>query len=64
MKREADLIDVWFDSGSMPCTMALSFENKIKLTQIKISEISLLKVWIRLGWFYTLHAIATLVLIK
>jgi isoleucyl-tRNA synthetase len=25
MKREADLIDVWFDSGSMPCTMALSF---------------------------------------
>jgi isoleucyl-tRNA synthetase len=30
MKREADLIDVWFDSGSMLCTMALPFEIRTK----------------------------------
>jgi isoleucyl-tRNA synthetase len=35
MTREADLIDVWFDSGSMPCTMALSFENKDKIDENK-----------------------------
>jgi isoleucyl-tRNA synthetase len=45
--------------------MALSFENKDKIDANKdFLEISLLKVDQTRGWFYTLHAIATLVLIK
>jgi isoleucyl-tRNA synthetase len=38
MKREADLIDVWFD-GSTVCTMALSFENKDKIDKTKIFQL-------------------------
>jgi hypothetical protein len=48
MKREADLIDVWFDSGYAICTMALSFENKDKIDENDFRLISLLKVWIKL----------------
>jgi isoleucyl-tRNA synthetase len=66
MKREADLIDVWFDSGSMPYAQwHYPFENKDKIDANKdfldfIAE----GVDQTRGWFYTLHAIATLVLIK
>jgi isoleucyl-tRNA synthetase len=50
MKREADLIDVWFDSGSMPYAQwHYPFENKDKIDANKdFPGISLLKVWIRL----------------
>jgi hypothetical protein len=45
--------------------MALSFENKDKIDENKdFPLISLLKCGSTRGWFYTLHAIATLVLIK
>jgi isoleucyl-tRNA synthetase len=64
MYREADLIDVWFDSGSMPYAQwHYPFENKEKIDQ----GISFPADYIAegvdqtRGWFYTLHAIATLV---
>ncbi len=64
MFREADLIDVWFDSGSMPYAQwHYPFENKEKIDQ----GISFPADYIAegvdqtRGWFYTLHAIATLV---
>jgi isoleucyl-tRNA synthetase len=46
-------LDVWFDSGSTVCTMALSFENK-KIDQNQDFQlILLLKVDQTRGWFYT-----------
>jgi isoleucyl-tRNA synthetase len=55
MTRETDLIDVWFDSGSTVCTMALSFENE-KIDQNQDFQlILLLKVDQTRGWFYTLR---------
>ena len=57
MKRETDLIDVWFDSGAMPYAQwHYPFENKEKSTKIKHSQqILLQKVWDQTrGWFYTL----------
>jgi isoleucyl-tRNA synthetase len=40
MMREADLIDVWFDSGSMPYAQwHYPFENKDKIDEIKISQL-------------------------
>ena len=49
MKREADLIDVWFDSGAMPyAQLHYPFENKeLWTTVLIILRISLQKGWIR-----------------
>jgi isoleucyl-tRNA synthetase len=60
------LIDVWFDSGSMPYAMALSFENKDKIDENKDFPADFIAEGVdqTRGWFYTLHAIGTLVLIK
>ncbi len=64
MKREADLIDVWFDSGSMPYAQwHYPFENK-ELIDSKIAfpaDFIAEGVDQTRGWFYTLHAIASLV---
>ncbi|WP_081210269.1 isoleucine--tRNA ligase [Salegentibacter sediminis] len=63
MKREADLIDVWFDSGSMPYSQwHYPFENKEKVEggERKADFIAEGVDQTR-GWFYTLHAIATMI---
>jgi isoleucyl-tRNA synthetase len=63
MKRETDLIDVWFDSGSMPYAQwHYPFENKEKvdITWRKADFIAEGVDQTR-GWFYTLHAIATMI---
>ncbi len=63
MKREADLIDVWFDSGSMPYAQwHYPFENaeKVEKTWRKADFIAEGVDQTR-GWFYTLHAIASIV---
>lgn len=62
MHREADLIDVWFDSGSMPYAQwHYPFENKeiVEKSERKADFIAEGVDQTR-GWFYTLHAIATL----
>ncbi len=64
MKREADLIDVWFDSGSMPYAQwHYPFENKEKIDQNKSFPADFIAEGVdqTRGWFYTLHAIATMV---
>jgi len=62
MKREADLIDVWFDSGSMPYAQwHYPFENKDKVEQTwRKADFIAEGVDQTRGWFYTLHAIATM----
>ncbi|MDR1876403.1 MAG: isoleucine--tRNA ligase [Flavobacteriaceae bacterium] len=64
MKRESDLIDVWFDSGSMPYAQwHYPFENKA-LIDNRISypaDFIAEGVDQTRGWFYTLHAIGTMV---
>jgi isoleucyl-tRNA synthetase len=57
MMREADLIDVWFDSGSMPYAQwHYPFENKDKIDEIKISQLIFAEgVDQTRGWFYTLR---------
>jgi len=63
MKREADLIDVWFDSGSMPYAQwHYPFENKEKIDQNKSFPADFIAEGVdqTRGWFYTLHAIATM----
>jgi len=64
MKRESDLIDVWFDSGAMPYAQwHYPFENKDKVdgrTDFPADFIAEGVDQTR-GWFYTLHAIGTLV---
>ena len=64
MKREKDIIDVWFDSGSMPyAQLHYPFENK-DLIDNKINfpaDFIAEGVDQTRGWFYTLHAISTLV---
>lgn len=62
MKREADLIDVWFDSGSMPYAQwHYPFENKEKVEQTwRKADFIAEGVDQTRGWFYTLHAIATM----
>ena len=63
MKRESDLIDVWFDSGSMPYAQwHYPFENKelVENTWRKADFIAEGVDQTR-GWFYTLHAIATMI---
>jgi isoleucyl-tRNA synthetase len=67
MKREADLIDVWFDSGSMPYAQwHYPFENKDKIEENKDFPADFIAEGVdqTRGWFYTLHAIATLVFDK
>ncbi|MEO2063400.1 MAG: isoleucine--tRNA ligase [Christiangramia sp.] len=63
MKREADLIDVWFDSGSMPYSQwHYPFENKEKVDdKWRKADFIAEGVDQTRGWFYTLHAIATMI---
>ena len=63
MRRESDLIDVWFDSGSMPYAQwHYPFENKEMVEQSwKTADFIAEGVDQTRGWFYTLHAIATMV---
>ena len=62
MKRELDLIDVWFDSGSMPYAQwHYPFENKEKFERNFPADFIAEGVDQTRGWFYTLHAIATMV---
>ena len=67
MKREADLIDVWFDSGAMPYAQwHYPFENKEKIDNNKDFPADFIAEGVdqTRGWFYTLHAIGTLVFDK
>lgn len=62
MKRESDLIDVWFDSGSMPyAQLHYPFENKELIDSKKAFPADFIAEGVdqTRGWFYTLHAIAT-----
>lgn len=62
MRRELDLIDVWFDSGSMPYAQwHYPFENQDKWKQNFPANFIAEGVDQTRGWFYTLHAIATMV---
>lgn len=64
MKREADLIDVWFDSGSMPYAQwHYPFENKELIDDRRSYPADFIAEGVdqTRGWFYTLHAIATMV---
>ncbi|SFW41904.1 Isoleucyl-tRNA synthetase [Sinomicrobium oceani] len=64
MKREADLIDVWFDSGSMPYAQwHYPFENKEKIDAGEAFPADYIAEGVdqTRGWFYTLHAIGTMV---
>ena len=62
MRRELDLIDVWFDSGSMPYAQwHYPFENKEKFERNFPADFIAEGVDQTRGWFYTLHAIATMV---
>jgi len=63
MKREADLIDVWFDSGSMPYAQwHYPFENKEKIDNHKAFPADFIAEGVdqTRGWFFTLHAISTM----
>lgn len=61
MYREADLIDVWFDSGAMPYAQwHYPFENHDKFEQSFPADFIAEGVDQTRGWFYTLHVIATL----
>lgn len=64
MKRESDLIDVWFDSGSMPyAQLHYPFENKELIDTNKAFPADFIAEGVdqTRGWFYTLHAIGTAV---
>ncbi len=61
MKRELDLIDVWFDSGSMPYAQwHYPFENKDKFKENYPADFIAEGVDQTRGWFFTLHAIAAM----
>ena len=61
MKRETDLIDVWFDSGAMPYAQwHYPFENSAEFKASFPADLIAEGVDQTRGWFYTLHAIATL----
>ena len=67
MNRESDLIDVWFDSGSMPYAQwHYPFENKELIDNNKSFPGDFIAEGVdqTRGWFYTLHAIATMVFDK
>ena len=64
MQRESDLIDVWFDSGSMPYAQwHYPFENKELIDDNKSYPADFIAEGVdqTRGWFYTLHAIGTMV---
>ncbi len=64
MKRESDLIDVWFDSGAMPyAQIHYPFENKEALDSGRVFPADFIAEGVdqTRGWFFTLHAIATMV---
>jgi isoleucyl-tRNA synthetase len=64
MQREADLIDVWFDSGSMPTAqLHYPFENKELIDDKGFGTADFIAEGVdqTRGWFYTQHAIATMV---
>ncbi len=61
MHREPDLIDVWFDSGAMPyAQLHYPFENKDKFPHVFPADFIAEGVDQTRGWFFTLHAIATM----
>ena len=61
MKRESDLIDVWFDSGAMPLAQwHYPFENDATFSQQYPADFIAEGVDQTRGWFYTLHAIAVM----
>jgi isoleucyl-tRNA synthetase len=63
MMRESDLIDVWFDSGSMPyAQLHYPFQNKEQIDQRTYFPADFIAEGVdqTRGWFYTLHAIATM----
>ncbi len=62
--RETDLIDVWFDSGAMPyAQIHYPFENKELLDNRTVYPADFIAEGVdqTRGWFFTLHAIATMV---
>lgn len=64
MKRETDLIDVWFDSGAMPyAQIHYPFENKEILDNREVYPADFIAEGVdqTRGWFFTLHALATMV---
>ena len=64
MNRESDLIDVWFDSGSMPYAQwHYPFENKEFIDNSETFPADFIAEGVdqTRGWFYTLHAIGTMV---
>ena len=64
MKRESDLIDVWFDSGSMPyAQLHYPFENRELIDERKFYPADYINEGVdqTRGWFFTLHAIATMI---
>ena len=61
MKRELDLIDVWFDSGAMPyAQLHYPFENKDFFDKNYPADFIAEGVDQTRGWFFTLHAISTM----
>ena len=61
MRRETDLIDVWFDSGAMPyAQMHYPFENKLLFEKNFPADFIAEGVDQTRGWFFTLHAISTI----
>ena len=64
MKRELDLIDVWFDSGAMPyAQLHYPFENKDKIESGEFFPADFISEGVdqTRGWFFTLHAISTMI---
>ena len=64
MRRESDLIDVWFDSGAMPyAQIHYPFENKEAFDRGDVYPCDFIAEGVdqTRGWFFTLHAIATMV---
>lgn len=64
MKRELDLIDVWFDSGAMPYAQVhYPFENKEAIDENKAFPCDFINEGVdqTRGWFFTLHAISTMI---
>jgi isoleucyl-tRNA synthetase len=64
MHREADLMDVWFDSGSMPYAQwHYPFENKQMIDENTSYPADFIAEGVdqTRGWFYTLHAISSMV---
>lgn len=64
MHRESDLIDVWFDSGAMPyAQIHYPFENKEAFDNREVYPADFIAEGVdqTRGWFFTLHAIATMI---